>query len=209
MWAAVRQRFSTFHADLKLTQSQVEDGGTKATGIARSLQRAYYPHAPAEIRPPAFLVGSWGKGTQVRPPNDVDMMFEIPGADYHQINARSGNKQSALIQEVKDSLADTYVQTTMRGDGQVVQVQFNTLMVEVVPVFRLQNGQFYMPDTRDGGSWKVVDPFAEQRRIESLDRDCVGNVRAICQILKLWKREQNVPIKSFQIELLVCEFMNT
>ena len=50
----------------------------------------------------------------------------------------------------------------MRGDGQVVTVNFNTIAVEVVPVFYYDDSwRFYMPDTNDGGRWKIVDPRAE------------------------------------------------
>ncbi|MDX3805228.1 SMODS domain-containing nucleotidyltransferase [Bosea thiooxidans] len=207
VWVAVRPRFRKFHEDLMLTSDHVDDGLTKARGIAGSLQRSYYPDATGN--PPAFLVGSWGKKTQVRPPNDVDMMFELPAEVHARISQRTGNVQSALLQEVRQALGTTYPNTVMRGDGQVVQVQFNTLMIEVVPVFRLQSGQFWMPDTNNGGRWKPVDPNAELNDVDALDRVCNGNVRALCQMMKLWKREQNVPLKSFQIELLVQEFMTS
>jgi hypothetical protein len=207
MWIAVRQRFRAFHADLTITQQQIDDGFTKATGVSKSLQRAYFPGATGSA--PAFLVGSWGKRTQVRPPQDIDMMMELPADVYHRFNQRVGNSQSGLLQEVKENLLVTYSTSTMRGDGQVVQIRFNTVMVEILPVFRLHNGQFLMPDTNGGGRWKTVDPFAEQNQLDALDRTCNGNVRAMCQMLKVWKRENNVPLKSFQIELLVQEFMNT
>ena len=207
MWIAVRQRFQAFHVDLMLTEGQVDDGQTKAMGIANCLYNAYYPGMNAD--PPAFMVGSWGKRTQVRPPNDVDMMFVLPFDVYQRFSQRTGNIQSALLQEVKQVLLSRYSTSTMRGDGQVVQIAFNTLTVEVVPVFGLQNGLFWMPDSNGGGTWKAVHPIAEQLQIQALDAACQGNVRALCQMMKLWKREQKVPLKSFQIELLVQEFMQT
>lgn len=206
MWIGVTQRFRRFHNDLNLTNDQIDDGLGKQLGVRQSLQRAYYGQTTAN--PPGFVVGSWGKGTAVRPPSDVDIFFELPVAAFQRIEALAGNKQSALLQEVRNHLLQTYPQTTMRGDGQVVIVGFNTITIEVVPAFRYDNqGRFLMPDTNNGGRWKTVDPIAEIALIEGVDADANRNARPMAQMMKIWKRECNVPLKSYQIELLVAEFM--
>src|SRR4051794_15922884 len=160
MWIGVRQRFQRFHEDLLLTRDQIDDGLRKQLGVRQSLQRAYCDRSTDT--PPGFVVGSWGKGTGVRPPLDVDVFFELPVAVYHRINGNVGNVQSQLLQEIRSHLVQTYPQTNMRGDGQVVTVGFNTIAVEVVPAFRYdKHGRFYMPETNGGGHWKIVDPVAE------------------------------------------------
>ncbi|WOS64265.1 SMODS domain-containing nucleotidyltransferase [Sinorhizobium fredii] len=206
MWAGVRQRFRRFHEDLSLSKDQIADGLGKQLGVRKSLHRAYYQESTGNPR--GFIVGSWGKQTAVAPPSDVDIFFELPVEVYHRIESYQGNKQSALLQEVRGHLLTTYRQTNMRGDGQVVIVGFNTITVEVVPAFRYDNyGRFYMPDTNNGGQWKLVDPKAEIAYIDAADQNASGNVRPMAQMLKTWKRHCNVPLKSYQIELLVAEFM--
>jgi hypothetical protein len=206
MWIGVLQRFRRFHADLLLTNDQVTDGLTKQFGVRQCLQRAYYNESTDN--PPGLVVGSWGKRTAVRPPSDVDLFFELPVAVYHRINGNTGNVQSQLLQEVRSHLLGTYPQTAMRGDGQVVTVAFNTIAVEVVPAFRYdEQGRFYMPDTNAGGRWKLVDPVAEMAAIEAADSIANNNVRPMAQMLKTWKRECSVPLKSYQLELLIAEFM--
>lgn len=206
MWIGVRQRFARFHESLRLSRDQVNDGLGKQLGVRKSLHRGYY--GVSTEAPAGFIVGSWGKGTAVSPPSDVDIFFELPVEVFHRIEAYQGNKQSALLQEVRNHLLATYPQSNMRGDGQVVLVGFNSVTVEVVPAFRYDNlGRFYMPDTNDGGRWKLVDPQAEIAYIEAADRNANGNVRPLVQMLKAWKRECNVPLKSHHIELLVAEFM--
>ena len=207
MWIGVSQRFRRFHEELTLTREQVDDGLTKQLGVRQSLQRAYYDQSTDNPR--GFMVGSWGKGTAVRPPTDVDVFFELPGEVYHRIKSNSGNVQSQLLQEVRGHLARTYPQTAMRGDGQVVVVGFNTIAVEVVPAFRYDGqGRFYMPNTNGGGSWRLVDPVAEIAMIESADRVSMGNARTLARMMKTWKRECGLPLKSFQVELLVAEFIS-
>lgn len=206
MWIGVRRRFREFNEALELTAIQYGDGFTKQKGVRQALQRAYFGEATEN--PPGFMVGSWGKGTAIRPPSDVDVFFEMPIEVYHRIEGYAGNKQSALLSEVRGHLLDRYPQTLIRGDGQVVTVNFNTVAIEVVPAFRYdQEGRFYMPDTNGGGRWKLVAPIAEIGFIESADREGGRNARPMAKMIKIWKRECNVPLKSYQIELLVSEFI--
>lgn len=205
MWSGVRQRFSSFHENTLLSENQIADGMGKQLGVRKSLHKAYFDEVTDT--PNGFLVGSWGKNTTVAPPNDVDIFFVLPNEVFHRIETYQGNKQSSLLQEVRGHLLNTYPQTTMRGDGQVVTIGFNTIMVEVVPTFQ-NNGQFLMPDTNDGGRWKVVDPYAEIACIDSADAATNGNTRRMVRMLKMWKRHCNVPLKSYQLELLVAEFMS-
>jgi hypothetical protein len=207
MWSGVRQRFRRFHEDLKLSTDQILDGSRKQHGARKSLHRSYYDESTESPR--GFIVGSWGKETAVAPPSDIDIFFELPPEVYHRIETYQGNKQSALLQEVRANLLETFPQTNMRGDGQVVVVGFNSITVEVVPAFRYDDfGRFYMPDTNDGGRWKLVDPQAEILFIDTADRNASGNVRPMAKMLKTWKRHCNVPLKSYQIELLTAEFMS-
>ena len=205
MWVAVTPRFSRFHADLTPTQDQVDDAFGKAKRVGQALERAY--GSKATETPPVFAVGSWGKGTQVRPSADIDIMARFDWSVYQRFQAYTYNGQSALLQEVKEKLEAPYPQTRKRGDGQVVQIDFNSILVELVPVFPLNTGQFIMPDTHGGGSWKTVDPVAQIAHIDKLDREHNGNVRALSKMIKRWKHENSVDLKSFLIEIVVADFV--
>jgi len=73
----------------------------------------------------------------------------------------SGNKQSQLLQEVKDTLLGTYPFTDIRGDGPVVKVPFSTYEFEVCPVFRLPDNSFMNAHTKNGGRWGYTHPALE------------------------------------------------
>jgi tRNA nucleotidyltransferase (CCA-adding enzyme) len=166
MWAGVTARFREFHRDLTLTGDQVEDGITKHQGVCQCLNRQYYnSDSETENR---LLIGSWSKDTRMRPPRDVDVLFVLPVDVYHRFQTYTGNKQSALLQEVKGVLENTYPSTEMRGDGQVVMVRFNTVNVEVAPGFALQNGQYWICDTNNGGRYKATAPKAEIDHINTI-----------------------------------------
>jgi len=112
-----------------------------------------------------------------------------------------------LLQEVKEVLAATYSTTELRGDGQVVCVNFTSYNVEVVPAFLLTDGRYWICDTNEGGRYKVADPFAEATKIEAVDASCSGNLRPLICMLKAWQAECSVPLDSYILELLVAEFL--
>ena len=205
MWSGVTKRFNTFASNLKLTSDQVEDGKTKYHGITKCLNEHYCSLGSEDSN--ILLVGSWGKHTRMRPPRDVDLLFKLPKAVYDRFQTYSGNKQSALLQEVKGVVAKKYSSTEMRADGQVIVVRFNTINVEVLPAFELTNGQFWICDTNNGGKYKDTDPIAEQQNMRDANSASNGNARLLTKYMKCWQRECTVPIKSFWLELLAIEFL--
>jgi hypothetical protein len=204
-WIAVTQRFEDFHRNVALTPSQRLDGQTKRSGVVGCLNRHYYGFTSGSDN--SFLVGSWGKDTAVRPPRDVDMCFVLPVEVYHRLQGHVGNRQSALLQEVKAVLAGTYPDTDMRGDGQVIVVQFDTYCVEVLPAFLLQNRRYWICNTHNGGSYKTTDPSAEVDFVDAVDKTNNHNLRPLIRMLKAWQATCLVPIKSFQLELLAADFI--
>jgi hypothetical protein len=201
-WFFVTGRFQRLQANLALTTQEIEDADTKAQGVVTCLNRAFYEESVID----RYLVaGSWAKNTTIHLPTDVDLFFILPNAIFYQFEARTGNKQSQLLQHVRDAVVTTYPQTQIRGDGQVVVVGFNSIAIEIVPAFIAQSGGFMICDTNDGGRWKLVNPTGEAVIFNQADSELNGNARKITRIFKQWKRHCDVPIKSFQIEQLVRE----
>ncbi len=201
-WAHVTRRFTTMQRNLVLRQGELDDGRTKLRGVITCLNRWFFEESVLDN---CLLAGSWRKNTAIRPPTDIDIFFQLPVELFDQFNARIGNKQSQLLQHVREALAITYKQTRIRGDGQVVVVGFNTVNIEVIPAFLTQTGRYLICDTNSGGRWKHVDPGAEFAELDRTDASFNGNVRKLTRILKQWKRHCNVPIKSFHLEQLVRE----
>lgn len=113
----VHDRFDKLLSNLQLTPEQKQDGVTKANGVYQCLNSHYYG---TNSNKNGWYVGSWGKETAIRPPRDVDVMFVLPDAVYWRFQANIGNRQSQILQEVKNILLRTYPSTDIRGDGQVV-----------------------------------------------------------------------------------------
>ena len=205
MGTGVSKRFLTFYHNLSLTDAQLREGTNHHNGVRRSLNDHYYGLSSASAN--SFLVGSWGKSTCTGPPRDIDIYFVLPPQVYWRFQLVMGNKQSALLQEVKRILQLTYPNTNLRGDGQVVVARFYRMSVEVVPAFACTSGQYLICDTHAGGRYKVADPMAEMNHISGCDARFNGNLRRLIMMMKAWQSHCNVPLKSFHIELVAADFL--
>ena len=206
-WAYVTKRFTALLQNLNLTEAQVADGATKFKGVVSTLNAAYYGTNSDSDH--AFFIGSWAKHTRIRPPRDVDLYFLLPVEVYNRFDKYSGNKQSALLQEVKGNLLAAYPLSNIKGDGPVVLAGFWSFNVEVVPAFALQEDRAYwVPKTQNGGSYMMTKPLHEVDAIESADSRNNSNVRRLIRMLKCWQEHCNVELRSFYLELLAVEFMD-
>lgn len=205
MWIGVIDRFRTFEQNLALTEAQIEDGVKKVVGVQQCLNNHYYGGSHGIEN--CFLIGSWSKGTLTRPPRDIDMYFVLPVDVFRRLSAHAGNRQSALLQEVKNVLGRTYSTTEMRGDGQVVVVSFSTINVEVVPAFLLDGDRYIICDTHHGGRYVETSPKSEIDFVNAVDAANGRNLRPLIKMLKAWQSHCSVPIKSFQLELVAAEFL--
>ena len=207
MWNFVTPHFSRFLAALELTAEDRKDADGKAERIARSLFARYYPNSLFD--PSCYVrVGSYGKDCGSSDHSDLDMLFILPWDVYTRIDAVSGNGQSQLLQELKAPLILTFPSTALRADGQIVKAPFKSYHVEVVPAFRMLDGTFLTAHTAGTGSWKVTNPAEEYRQLHAADLATQGKARHLTKMLKAWKYECNVELKSISLEVLAINFVD-
>ena len=82
------------------------------------------------------------------------------------------------------------------------------MSVEVVPAFLLTTGQYWICDTKEDGRYMNADPKAEIENVSTTNSACGNNLRPLVMMLKAWQTNCNVPLKSFYLELLACEFLH-
>ena len=202
---SVSSRFDQFLANIKLTSEQIEDARVKYDGVCKKLHDHFYSTEYSGST--RYLIGSYGKRTNIRPARDVDVIFKLPSSKYQ--TDTNYNYQSYLLQEVKDILLEKYPSTDIKGDGPVVVVNFsNNHFIEVVPAIELDSGRFYIPITTNGGHWKLDDPKALYQFINDSDNETSGNTRNLVRMIKRWQDYCNVPIKSLVIEIRALLFLD-
>src|SRR5690349_11693808 len=196
--------FSTFCSNV-----QVQDGGTISSRfklITKRLNTDFWNTTSDTSH--SLYVGSYGRNTAIQGFSDLDMIFELPVALYHQYNAHQGNGQSALLQVVKASIEKTYSTTSIRADGQVILVPFTDgITFEVVPAFFNKADSYTYPDANNGGSWKTTNPRPEIAAIQARNNACNGNLVPLCRMMRAWKNKWDVPIGGLLIDTLAYQFI--
>jgi len=208
---SIIERFNTFLENIRLTNLQIEDARAKYGGVCKKLHDHFYIEAYDGST--KLLVGSYGKGTNIRPARDIDIYFKLPWSEFTE-SSSTYNVQSTLLQRIRNILLSKYSDTNIRGDNQVVVVNFsNGHFVEVAPCFEstmdATSGKFYIPNTGNGGSWQLADPRSEMKNISDSDSKSNYNTKNLIKMLKKWQENCQVPIKSIVIELRAVNFLNS
>lgn len=156
----------------------------------------------------SLYIGSYDRGTAIRGFSDLDMIFRLPYEYYEKYNSYRYNGESAMLQDVKESLQKTYPSTYVGGDGQVVVILFTDgITFEIVPAFLNKGGSYTFPDSNDGGRWRVTNPEPEIDAISLMDSECNGNLKWLCRIMRAWKNEWNVLMGGLLIDTLAYRFI--
>ncbi len=120
-------------------------------------------------------VGFYGRNTAVHGISDLDMVFELPWSTYEKYKAYTNNGPSQLLQAVRNSLLTRYPDTTIKGDGQVVCIEFYKFRVEVLPAFWDADIDGYrFGDAHNGGTWKICQPIQEIDAVNLKNKDLAG-----------------------------------
>lgn len=197
--------FETFFDNIEL--KSLEDYQTTIDEIFKKLNKYYYNLASSEEH--GYVVGSIGRGTAVPGTSDVDLLFDLPSEVYSRFDGYETNGQSALLQEVKRVIKERYPRTDIRGDGQAVVIEFESLpfTVDLVPAFKQSDDSFKYPDTNKGGSWKKTNPIPEQDACSDAQFATGGWFRRICNALRAWKDNEGLHFKGLLIDTLVNRYL--
>lgn len=193
------------------TNLQVQDGATISTrykNITRRLNSDFWNTTSETSH--SLYVGSYGRNTAIEGFSDLDMIFQLPYAEYTKYNDYQGNGQSALLQAVKKSIEKTYSVTNIRADGQVIVVPFSDgISFEVVPAFINKDDSFTFPDANSGGCWRTTNPKREIEAIRIRNNATNGNLVPLCRMMRQWKSEWAVPIGGLLVDTLAYQFIET
>lgn len=202
---SVATNFGTFCNNLTIGQTKRSTISGRYLAICRRLNIDFWN---LDTTSGGRYVGSYGRNTATNYISDVDMLFEMPWSVYTTYNAYLTNGQSALLQAVKSSISITYPNTTMKGDGQIVQVNFSDgMQFEVLPAFKHDDGSYTFANSNYGGSWNKTNPIPEIEAITNGDTLTNNNLRPLCRMARAWKRYNSVPISGHLIDTLAHRFL--
>lgn len=207
MGAVTKSRsFNTFCNNIVL--DNYEDMKTSAVEIAKKLISVYYDEQDSDPLQHLFIVGSVGRRTAIKGNSDLDIIFDLPNSVFTRFDQYETNGQSRLLQEVKEHLKERYPHTELKGDGQVVVIEFCKYTVELVPGFKQSDGRFKYPDSNNGGSWKYTNPLPEQSECKKCDDKSNNNFYNFCRIIRSWKNALGFKFGGILIDSLVYNHFN-
>ena len=195
--------FKEFLGNLVITNK--DEISTKYKNITKALNKKFWD-STSEIDN-SLQVGSYGRKTAVKGISDLDMIFELSDEEFKKYDKYESNGQSALLQDVKKAIKETYSTTDVRGDGQVVVVSFTNDRVEVCPVFTQADGTYKYPDANNGGSWKKTNPRPEIAEMNDFDKTTNQNLKNLAKMTRAWKNKCGVKIGGLLIDTLCYEFL--
>ena len=138
----------------------------------------------------SLYVGSYGRGTAIDT-SDIDMLVELPKDEYNKYDTLKGNGQSRLLQALKNAILQTYPRSNIRGDGQVVVINFTDgIKFEVLPAFRQVdwlgnwNGKYDYPNSNMGGKWLTTNPQIEQQAMKARNKESNGLLFDTCKHMR-------------------------
>ena len=210
----MKKEFTKFSENIRLTEGQENDAKTKYTGVCKTLHKSYYENEyDGKTK---FLFGSYKTKTNTRPllnGQDVDVLFKIPQEIYNKFKDYDGNGPSALLQEIRNILKETYTTTDeIKGWGKVVIVKFadNTHNVEVLPAFELEDKTFKIPNSENGGSWDDFDPRKQVDTFQSSNIETNALTADLTRMMKTWvKTTSSLDYKSYTLQNDIMDFLET
>lgn len=194
------ENFATYCDQIKV--NNLDEINTTIGEIAKKLNTEYYD-IECDKTANMYIVGSLGRGTAIKGSSDVDLIFDLPKEVFDKFDSYDSNGQSALLQEIKNVLEERYPKTKMRGDGQVVVIEFARYTVELVPGFKQDDNSFTYPDTHDGGKWKKTDPLSEQEVCINANEESNGIFYDFCHLIRAWKNHWGFKFGGLLIDTLV------
>lgn len=203
---SVAQMFEGFYGQLALAQTLRSSISTRTGRIVGRLNSDFRSLSSDTAN--RFYAGSYGRNTAVPGLSDIDLIYVLPYATYAQYNAYTGNQQSSLLQAVRTSLNQTYPNSAVIADGQIVKINFtDNITYEIVPVFLNQDGSFTYADSNNGGSWKTCKPKHEIDAFYERDINSNRNLVVLGRMARAWRDHNNVNMSGMLIDTLAFQFM--
>ena len=201
----VSSTFESFCSSLRMDTDTVATIRRRYHSIVGLINEAYWNSSGESLH--GLYVGSYGRGTEIAT-SDIDILVELPHETFRQYDRYTYNGQSALLQDVKSVIQTRYSTSHLRGDGQVIVIDWTDgITFEIVPAFsQVLNGGYWYPNTHDGGSWATTNPKSESNSLKGLSLFFGNRPKHLCRMTRAWRDANNIDIHGIAIDSLVFNF---
>jgi hypothetical protein len=219
-WRYVAGHFRDFVSSLEPQAAERSTAVATASAVDLLLRRRF-PMARgvgATLEPPPVIIGGYAKDTAVGGISGVDLVFVLPDryrTEPAELAGTGQNVWSAVLRDMTSLLAARFAAVEMSRDGWLSVTahtpEHDPLGVRIIPGFLCGANGYLVPAnaaSTPGKPWRHMIPKAEKNRLDRVDDDTAQKARHLIRMLKVWRYAASIPVTSFALELLVCEFLS-
>lgn len=156
----------------------------------------------------SFLTGSYIRGTAIAPLKDIDIFVVLDPACRRDLLE---NGPSRCINAVRAAADDalTRLHKSPFAQRRSVGIVFASadLKVELVPAFQTNREEVFIIADRSKVGWLLTAPQTHAHLSTIANERSGGFLKPVIKMLKAWKRECRIPLKSFHLEVMCYEAM--
>lgn len=156
-----------------------------------------------------FRSGSFGNGTSIRGYSDTDYFAVI---DPHDLD----NDSTSSLITIRDILAKRFSTTTVQRNCPAISLDFDNgaERTEITPAFFIRTEKpnrttsidvYGMPNCNNS-KWMESIPDAHTEYVRKIDYQYDNKVKPLIRFIKAWKFYNDVPIRSFYLEMRIAKF---
>lgn len=151
----------------------------------------------------SFLTGSYARHTAIAPLKDIDIFVVIDrdcrrdlveGEPQWCINAVRAAAADALARMQKSPIAQR------RSIG--LDFVSADLKIEVVPAFQTCQAEVFQIADRSSSRWILTSPRGHEYLSTVANKNSGGFLKPVIKMIKAWKNQSRLPIKSFHLEVM-------
>lgn len=200
------EKFSSFCDRIKISSIIAGNISYRYKEVTKRLNKDFWGTDSEKNH--SLYVWSYWRDTDIYA-SDVDILFQLPNWKFEQYNSYTWNWQSALLQEVKNSIKLTYPTTHIKWDWQIIWIdRTDWISFEILPCFlHEKSGCYIYPDTNNWWSWKVTNPKPEIQAINDMNKDCNNNLKNLCRMIRVWRDNVNLKMWWLLVDTLCYNFL--
>ena len=194
------QAFNEFKALLKLTDTQRTLVKSRRDTTHKYLTAAFPPSSSLPLRT-TKLIGSAGRGTIIRPLDDIDVLAVFNNRDDIFDSYRYDSRK--FLYRVRDAMKDYSSVSVVGARGQAVRFFYaDRPHVDIAPVFAWDSGGYALPD--GSGGWLTTDPDEHERYFSERDAQLNSRLKPMIRMVKRWNNVHSKRLKSFHLEVMAA-----
>lgn len=152
----------------------------------------------------SFLTGSYRRGTQIPPLDDIDVLLVLDPTAYASDLVDSDAATAAILRRVHRALATVYPRSEIVGYDRCIRIAFTGTGIgfDITPAFQQSEDVFLIPDLRQG-RWIATNPKSHQQQISYANQNVCGQqLVPLVKLLKLWNLQHGSPLSGFHLEVM-------